>query len=47
MAFLFKSKVKTPQEIVKNLKESAAALDKKDLKEKDLKKVLTETLRRG
>lgn len=46
MAFLFgKSKAKGPQEIVKNLKESLAAFDKKDLKEKDLKKVHTFLIR--
>ena len=39
MAFLFKSKPKGAQEVVKNLKESLAAFDKKDIKEKDLKKV--------
>lgn len=39
MAFLFKSKPKGPQEVVKNLKESLAVFDKKEIKEKDLKKV--------
>ena len=39
MAFLFKSKPKGPQDVIKNLKESLSAFEKKDLKEKDLKKV--------
>jgi hypothetical protein len=40
MAFLFgKSKAKSPQELVKNLKETLTAFDKKDIKEKDAKKV--------
>ena len=36
---MFKSKPKGAQEVVKNLKESLSAFDKKDIKEKDLKKV--------
>lgn len=43
MAFLFKSKPKGAQEVVKNLKENLAAFDKKDIKEKDLKKVRVQT----
>ena len=38
MAFLFKSKPKSAQEVVTNLKESLAALDKKDIKKKDILK---------
>jgi calcium binding protein 39 len=39
MAFLFgKSKAKSPSELVKNLKETLVAFDKKDIKEKDSKK---------
>ena len=39
MAFLFKSKPKGPVDVVKNLKETIVSFDKKDLKEKDVKKV--------